>query len=317
MRLGIALVPEFIGRAKTVACGVSAEEVGYDSVWVPEHLNGGEAFSLLGAIAAKTSKIRLGTAVVSINLRHPAVTALAAATLNDVSGGRFTLGLGLGDLTQLRSSLGIVNDKPVRSMVEAVKICRQIFGGSSHFEGERFRSHLHHIMRPTSSPKIFMAAVGEQMLRAAARYGDGVIFSIFLSPESVKKSTAVIKTARGLSARRDDFEFMGLLATASEKHIQQLKELAAVFLSWPGRAKQSLPIYLFNKVDVEKLSLLVSRGETGKAAELVDDEVLEELACIGSLKTIRRKIGEFVDAGVTYPVLYPVGDAKRFLKKKV
>lgn len=317
MRLGIALVPEFIGRAKTITYGVSAEKVGYDSVWVPEHLNGSEAFSLLGAIAAKTSKIRLGTAVVSINLRHPAITALAAATLSDVSGGRFTLGIGLGDLTQLRNSLGIIDDKPVKSMVEAVKICRQVFRGSSDFEGERFRSHLQHIIRPKSSPKIFMAAVGEQMLKAAARHGDGVIFSIFMSPESIKKSTAVIKTTSGFSARRDYFEFMGLLATATEKHIQQLRELAAVFLSWPGRAERSLPNNLFNKIDVEKLSMHVSRGQKGKAAELVDDEVLEEFACIGSLKTIRRKIGEFIDAGLTYPVLYPVGDAKNFLDKLV
>ncbi|MEM0349815.1 MAG: LLM class flavin-dependent oxidoreductase [Candidatus Caldarchaeum sp.] len=317
MRLGIALVPEFIGRVRMVSTGVSAEKVGYDSVWVPEHLNGGEAFSLLGAIAARTSRIKLGTAVVSINLRHPSLTALAAATLSDVSGGRFTLGLGLGDLTQLRNSFGIVDEKPVRSMIEAVKICRQIFQGKSDFEGERFQSHLHQLVKPAKPPKIFMAAVGDQMLRAAGRHGDGVIYSVFMSPESIEKSNAVIKSMPMFSRRSDDFVFMGLLATASEKNRQQLRELAAVFLSWPRRAEQSLSTWLLHKIDVEKIRMLLSRGETRKAGEMVDDEVLESFACIGNFKTIHRKIREFLDAGITYPVLYPVGDAKHFLERKV
>jgi alkanesulfonate monooxygenase SsuD/methylene tetrahydromethanopterin reductase-like flavin-dependent oxidoreductase (luciferase family) len=104
---------------------VAAEEAGFDAVWASEDPDSWDAIAILGAAAARTERIGLATGVVNPLYRHPALMAASISTLDRLSGGRVTLGLGRGQTEWYERSLGIPADKPVGRIEEAIELLRQ------------------------------------------------------------------------------------------------------------------------------------------------------------------------------------------------
>ncbi len=117
--------PDFQASLKHVQL---ADERGYDSVWVTNNVTR-EAFVLLTAYACNTKQIAVGTDIVQIHTRHPAVMAQQALSLNDISGGRFRLGLGVSHAPNIEGALGLQMGQPLELMREYVTILRQAFAG--------------------------------------------------------------------------------------------------------------------------------------------------------------------------------------------
>jgi F420-dependent oxidoreductase-like protein len=182
---GAALFDEVLGRA------AAAEESGYDSLWVMDHFYqlppmGGpsqpmlDAYTLLGAIAARTGTIRLGALVTGVTYRNPAHLAKIVTTLDVISGGRAILGIGAAWYDVEHEGLGF--DFPpagerLDRLEEALQICRGMFAGSNPtFEGTYYRTHEAHNVPPPvqpGGPPILVGGGGEKRtLRLVAQYAD-------------------------------------------------------------------------------------------------------------------------------------------------
>src|ERR1700676_4359625 len=138
-RLGIAL---FGGRrpAEIVGCVKLAEELGYESAWVAEG-HGGDQFAVLAACARETSRIGLGTSITSVFVRTAPTIAMAAATVDDLSAGRFILGIGSSHKVQVEAEHGVAYAKPLTRVRESVALIRDLLrDGHVRFEGETIRT---------------------------------------------------------------------------------------------------------------------------------------------------------------------------------
>src|SRR5215203_6778311 len=152
-----------------------AEELGYESCWVT-HVNGRESLTVLTAYAGVTQRIRLGTGVVPIYTRTPATMAQTAATIDDVSGGRLNLGLGVSHRPVVEGWYGQTIDKPVAEMREYVSIVRAILRGEAPPAGAKWQTGFQLIgVDPRPELPIYLAGLSPAMLRLAGEIGDGVI----------------------------------------------------------------------------------------------------------------------------------------------
>lgn len=152
-----------------------ADSLGYETVYTT-HTAGRESLTVLGAYAHATSRIRLGTGVVPIYTRTPATMAQTAATLDEVSGGRFTLGLGVSHRPVVEHWHGQSIDHPVAEMREYVAIVRAILRGEDPPPGEKWQTSFHLFgLDPRPSLPIYLAALSPAMLRLAGEVADGVL----------------------------------------------------------------------------------------------------------------------------------------------
>ncbi|HUB40602.1 MAG TPA: LLM class F420-dependent oxidoreductase [Streptosporangiaceae bacterium] len=169
----------------------AAEEAGFDSVWVMDHFFqlpplGGpdapmlEAYTLLGALAARTRRVQLGTLVTGVTYRNPAILAKIITTLDVISRGRAILGIGAAWYDVEHRGLGIdypSNRVRLDMLEEAVQVCREMFTGDDvSFTGVHYRlDHARNLPRPVQAggPKIMIGGGGEKRtLRLVARYAD-------------------------------------------------------------------------------------------------------------------------------------------------
>jgi len=149
----------------------SAEQLGLDEVWIADEGVARDPLAVLAAAAARTSTIRLAIGITSPLLRHPGAIAASIATVNELSGGRATLGLGVGGDAAL-GPFGIVADRPVAILRDAITTVRAVHGG----ERTQHYSPPDHAMPPRAIP-IWVGARGPQLVRLAAVHADGLFIS--------------------------------------------------------------------------------------------------------------------------------------------
>lgn len=140
MKLGLALPYEAnLSFEEMLGLTIRAEELGFDSVWMPEAY-GTDAISILAGLAVRTSRIRIGTGIINVFSRTPALIAQTAATMDLISGGRFILGLGTSGHQVISGWHGVPFDRPVQRMRETVEVIRAMLRREPiKFEGEVFR----------------------------------------------------------------------------------------------------------------------------------------------------------------------------------
>ncbi len=179
---------------------IVAEKVGFDGLFVSEHFNpwvadmgaSGFALTTLGAIAARTKKIKLMTGVISPLFRyHPAVIAQAAATIDRLSNGRFTLGIGTGESineTPLGFNFPAYKERSER-LIEAVEIIEKLLNGEKiNYKGKYYRSeNVKLYSPPVTKVPIFISANGPKSASIAAQYSDGIIVSVKNEEESLQR----------------------------------------------------------------------------------------------------------------------------------
>ena len=167
-RLGMVLYHGINSGADLKEYAGIAEGAGYESLWVTERYFHEETFSLLGFLAAVTQDIKLGLGVTNPYTRNPALLAMASATLDRISGGRFMLGLGRSEGIVIRDRMGIPYSNPLSTMKEAVAIIGDLLAGERVTTTEgRFRlGNIHLETKPIQKkPPIYLAAMGPKALR--------------------------------------------------------------------------------------------------------------------------------------------------------
>ncbi|MGD2061538.1 MAG: LLM class flavin-dependent oxidoreductase [Acidimicrobiia bacterium] len=191
MLTDISLDPTDVAASRVVEAARVAEKSGFDGVWIYDHFSavslGGDAISdpwpLLGAISATTDRISLGPLVTNVTVRHPAHIAVAAATLQDLSEGRFILGVGAGagPESPFSREMAMVGLAPAsstarRDMVsEAIEVIRALWSGGGDFDGAHYAlDGAEGFPVPVPTPPIIVGANGPRMSELAGRHADGV-----------------------------------------------------------------------------------------------------------------------------------------------
>src|SRR4029079_12392874 len=141
MRLGVTPPVEVAGFPAAVDICVRAEELGYTDVWTAE-IGAVDAFSPLAAVATRTTRVRLGTALVPVFTRPPALVAMSAVGIQNLSGGRFVLGVGASSPAIVGQWMGTPFEDPVVRVEEYVALLRDMLGGKKvDRDGATVRSH--------------------------------------------------------------------------------------------------------------------------------------------------------------------------------
>ena len=167
---------------------LEAEKLGYDSVWTAEAY-GNDAITPLTWIAAKTSRIKLGTAIMQMPARTPAMTAMTAMTLDALSGGRFILGLGPSGPQVIEGWHGLPFERPVQRMREIVEITRLLMSGERvQYKGRVYElplpggegKALRSAMGPLEPPPVYLATLGPKSLEMTGEIADGWLGTSFM-----------------------------------------------------------------------------------------------------------------------------------------
>jgi 5,10-methylenetetrahydromethanopterin reductase len=188
--LGDAPVASLIERARF------AEENGYSAVWVADERFYREVYSCLGQIAAHTNKVLLGPCVTDPFARHPALTAMAIATLDEISGGRAILGIGAG--ISGFAELGIERRKPAQAIRESIDLIRALLRGETvDFRGEviAFDHGRLSFSAVRADIPVYVASNGPLGQRVAAELADGVIMEACASPAEVRAFRSAVEGA--------------------------------------------------------------------------------------------------------------------------
>jgi alkanesulfonate monooxygenase SsuD/methylene tetrahydromethanopterin reductase-like flavin-dependent oxidoreductase (luciferase family) len=163
--------------------GVRVEQLGFDSVWLPDHFyyqetwgldTHPEVWTLLTAIAVKTERVLLGTNVLAATFRHPALMAKMAGAVQELSGGRFVLGLGAGNQAHEHAAFGLDFEHRIGRMKEYVPIVSALLNGESvTFEGRYFQLHQASLRTVVPHVPVWVASGGRQTFELTARYASG------------------------------------------------------------------------------------------------------------------------------------------------
>jgi probable F420-dependent oxidoreductase len=284
-----------------------AEDLGYDSVWVPEG-RGRELFGVIGAMATVTSRVRLGTGILPLYSRPPALAAMAAATLGDLSDGRFVLGVGTGHPAIVERGYGVPFREPLRATREYVEIMRRVgAGGPVAFAGRVFRVEALQLEAPPRhAAPIYLAALGPRMLRVAGEIADGVILN-WSTPARVQWAAGVVRAA-ARAAGRDPAQvtvvcYVRVAVAAQAAAWPVVRKLLATYVALPAYARMLEDAGFAD--DVRAVQAAWTRGDVDAAAA-ASDRLVREMALVGTGPAVRDGLRQFHAAGADVVAVYPV-----------
>lgn len=309
MRLGI-----FLHHDGAVRVAVEAERLDYAYALAPEGFRS-DAASVLGAVASWTDRIRLAPGVMQIPARTPVMTALTAATLDSLSGGRFCLALGVSNPDVSAGWYGVDFAKPLARVREYVEIVRMALRGAPvRYQGEHFRlpppgtaeaAHLRAAPVRADLP-IYLAGVGPGSLRLAGEIADGWI-GVFCPPERLAESLEHVRAGRERAGRTmEGFEVMPSIPIGvgddPERAAEPLRPYFANFIGL-GSKEKSIYYALATRMGfgaaAAKIHDLCAAGDRAGAARAVPFELMDRTSLLGDAKRIATRMSEFEAAGVT------------------
>jgi probable F420-dependent oxidoreductase len=308
--LAITLPAPFLSARESLDLAVRAErDWGYQAIWLAE-TSGPDSMTLAGAIAAVTSRVTIGTAIVPVYNRTPAVLAMSAASLAQLSGGRFVLGLGSSSHAIIEGWNGIPFERPLAHVRETVAILRQaLAGGRTDFEGSALRSRgLRLACLPEAPVPIYLAALRERMLELAGEIGDGLVLNLFPLSALPRILAAYRRGAARAGRDAGADEVVCRFQVGVTDDVPAAREL--VRRAFTGYVAQPVYNAYFRWCGFEEEARAVAeafaRGDRAASAAAMSDALVDGVAILGTLDACREQIAAFVAAGVTTPVISPL-----------
>jgi F420-dependent oxidoreductase-like protein len=284
-----------------------AESLGYESVYVT-HVAGRESLTVLTVYAQATSRIRIGTGVVPIYTRTPATMAQTAATIDELSGGRLTLGLGVSHRPVVEGWHGQSIDRPVAEMREYASIVRAILRGEHPPAGEKWRTGFH-LMGIEARPQlpIYIAALSPAMLRLAGEIADGVI--LWLCNPRYIAEVVVPEVRAGRERAGLGLEGFDIVAAVPGAMTEQRDA------AWQAMRKDLIPYFglPFYRAMIERTGFGediaacdAAAGDLEAMQRAISDGFLEALTAVGDAGQVRDGIERYRAAGACSPCIGPI-----------
>ena len=280
--------------AAVVGAAVAAEELGCSRVWIPdEGLAARECWVTLGAVAAATASVEVGTGITNAYTRHPGVTAAAVATLDEASNGRAALGIGAGGALTL-APLAIERRAPIAAMRELVTASRALWAGET-VDGEGVAGGFRRARLGFGRPDIgvWLAGRGPQVMRLAGELADGFILS-FVHKELIGEHVAAIRGAAVEHGRPSPrLCYMTILATTDRARDAARAALTFRLVDSPDHVKARIGLDAGTEAAIRRG---LSEGGPAAAAGLVRDDWVDAFVISGTVDECRSELAALVAA---------------------
>jgi probable F420-dependent oxidoreductase len=272
-------------------------QFGYTDVWSAE-TSGTDAFTPLALASVWEPTMRLGTAIVPVFTRGPALIAMSAATMAAAAPGRFVLGLGASSPVIVGNWNGIAFDEPYKRSRDVLRVVKSALAGErvdgtfDTFAIKRFKLE----QAPAVVPPILLAALRPQMLQLAGREADGAILNWLASNDVARCVDSIGNRDADVVARifvcpTDDASYARNLGRLLISTYLTVPAYAA-FHDWLGRGAALAPMHA-----------AWAAGDRAGAAAAIPDEVVDELVLHGTPESCRAQVRAYADAGVKTPVI--------------
>ena len=295
-----------------------AEDRGFEAVWQAESRLVRDAIVPMAAYAATTRKIKIGSGVINNWTRNAALTAATFLTLDDLAPDRILLGIGAW-WDPLAKNVGIDRRKPLLAMREHITVVRDLLAMKNvTFHGEfvtvdGIRLDIVHGRRERALPSTSARPVADA--GAGRRIADGVLLNYLVSPAY---NATALEQIEGRTARRsiDDRPQLVVCSvdTSRKRALDGARKLVTQYLGQqPHIMKASgVSTELLDEIH-QVLTWPATEEQIERAMELVPDDVVQLITASGTPDEVRAKVREYVAAGCTCPVLYPLGDDVRLM----
>jgi 5,10-methylenetetrahydromethanopterin reductase len=291
-----------------------------DSLWIPESW-GREVFASLGAVSQVTRNVKLGTAIVNIYSRTPATIAMAATTLDMLSGNRTIIGLGASTPTIVENMHGIKFGKPIERMREYVECIRAMLRGDKvSYNGTYVRVNDFKLLyKPQrESIPIFLACVNSNMISLACSVADGAL--LYLRPLQELRGT-VLRIKSAVRELKRSFEIACVFICAvSNREPEKARARAAKTLAFYIAVGKYYRDFLSNNGFLNETVQIASEywhNGLEAASRFVPESMLNSLTISGTAEECTKSLLNFMSTGITLPIIQinPVGDPEGSIRE--
>ena len=309
-RVGVAFSAG-LNASEIVECAQLAESLGYDSVWVAEG-HGGDQFAILGAVAAQTEHVKLGTCISSVFVRTAPTIAMSAAVIDQLSGGRFVLGLGSSHKVQVEPEHGVPYAKPVTRVRETAEVVRRLLrDGRVSFQGETVTIENYELwfqpLRP--SLPIYFSAVRPKLLGICGEEADGVILVFTTLDTAAEVRTHIAAGAERAGRDPGAVDVTSLIPTAVADDPAEAFDALR-----PGIAMYTGFFPRYNRVAVDQgfgeeaaaIAEAWARGDHEAANRAVSDAHVQSVCIAGAPEQCRERIAAYHASGIDLPMIAPM-----------
>jgi 5,10-methylenetetrahydromethanopterin reductase len=296
----------------------AAEDAGFEAEWQAESRLVREATIPLAAFASSTERIKLGSGVVSMWVRNPAFLAATFSTLDDLAPGRVILGIGAW-WDPLAAKVGVSRDRPLRAMREIVTAARGLLAGETvTFDGEFVHldgvelDYVYQERRPKDVP-IVVGATGMQMMKLAGEIADGALLNYLVSPAYNESALEALAEGAARAGRTvDDVDRPQLVVCSMDDDRDAALDAARLLVTqYLGQQPHIMKASGVSGALLDEIGSVLTWPATHEqvlaASKLVPDDVVQLITASGTPDECRAKVREYVRAGCTCPVLYPLG----------
>lgn len=327
-RLGCTIPPHnaYLDTAQVSGLVQHAEALGYDAAFLPEAWSY-DTTCMLTRIALETSRIQIGAAILPIEVRTPAQTAMAAVTIDDVSGGRHIVGLGAGHRHKEEHWHGLDYRPRVARFKEYVEIVREVISGREmDYRGKHLSCTGYELgIAPVRRRQpIYLAALGLKTHRMVGQVGDGVL-AYYAPPGFIASIVdAIHDGARSAGRSPDEIEICLMIPTRVTDEPDAALELGRKQIAWYNNFENYNGMFRVSgfadeadalkaawaKVrerDPDMLEWQAAQGNDCGTAELVPDEMVRSIFVFGSAEECHEQIERYRHVGVDMPIVFPQG----------
>ncbi len=286
-----------------------AERNGFPDAWFGDS-GAPDAITTAAALAQHTSTIRIGIAATPVYTRSPSIIAASVNVLGQLLPGRFVMGLGSSSQTMMGRWNGIPLDKPLTRVRETAELVKSMLSGAkTGFTGATLQSHGYRQPPMESPPPVYIAALRPKMIEMAAEVGDGVIFNLWPKGALPKMMEHVRIGAERAGKNPEEVEVVHramVLATDDKAAARNLFKAAFApyyatpvynrFLAWAGYPEVA-----------DTITEGWARKDRAMTTGALSDELIDQIAVIGTEDEIHRRFQEHADMGVDTHIVAPLG----------
>jgi len=304
-RMGVVPFWKGYDRQTVLRTAKLAEDLGYDSIWVPEAW-AYEQFQLLTEIACRTKRIKLATGIANVFSRSAGLLAMSIATLDEISEGRAILGLGTSGKLVVENFHGVAYEKPLTRLVETIQICRALWRGerlephlTSLFDARHFKLEMTPLRREIP---VYVASLQEKAIRAIGRVADGWLPTFWPYAHLRDGRELIAEGAREAGRDPAAIECAPFVAVVPFDDVDaaraMIKPLVSFYIGGMGAYYHALfRRYGFGE-NADLVRDLYDQGKRREAAHAVSDELIDAIAICGSPAHCREKLAEWRQNGM-------------------